>query len=78
MRRVREEEHDLRAQIDLKDAQIAELQEALEAVEGEVCSWLCPSQWRTEDGRPPHSVKCQALRTALARVGSNKTQKPQS
>ncbi len=41
---------------------------ALKAVAEDVCGLLCPSTWRTEDGRPPCHPKCQAIRAALEKA----------
>lgn len=45
------------------------LRDALKAVAEDVCSLNCPSQWHTEDGPPPHSDKCKAVRAALKQAG---------
>ena len=37
----------------------------LREVADDVCSFLCPSTWRTADGPPPHHPKCRAIRAAL-------------
>lgn len=37
----------------------------MRAVRDDVCGILCPSQWKTADGPPPHHPKCIALRAAL-------------
>lgn len=39
---------------------------ASDAVKDDVCSLLCPSVWRTVDGRPPHHPRCVELRTAIS------------
>jgi hypothetical protein len=41
---------------------------ALRDVAEDVCGMLCPSAWRTEDGRPPCHPKCQAIRAALEKA----------
>lgn len=42
------------------------LMKAADAVKEDVCGILCPSQWRTADGPPPHHPKCIELRAALS------------
>lgn len=41
------------------------LMKAADAVKDDVCGILCPSQWKTAEGRPPHHPKCAELRAAL-------------
>ena len=43
----------------------ARLREALESVAEDVCSYLCPSTWKTGH-KPPHSEKCRNLTAALS------------
>ena len=45
-----------------------ELYEALAAVAEDVCSLTCPSVWKTSEGPQPHSDKCKAARSALAKA----------
>ncbi len=44
-----------------------DLLEACEAVAGDVCSFLCPSKWRTEAGQA-HSAECVRLRAAIKKA----------
>ncbi len=34
----------------------------------DTCSLHCPSVWKTEQGRPPHSERCQAVEAAIEQV----------
>ncbi len=61
-RRLRESRQQADALADYAD----KLREALESGAEAVCSLLCPSTWRTDEGRPPHSKKCQQIQAALA------------
>ena len=45
-----------------------DMYEALESAAEHVCSFRCPSAWRTADGPPPHSPECQAITAALAKA----------
>lgn len=42
------------------------LRQALARAQTDVCSLNCPSTWRTADGPPPHSEKCQAISALLS------------
>ena len=46
------------------DDLIATLRQAHE----DTCSLHCPSVWKTADGRPPHSERCQAVEAAIGQV----------
>lgn len=48
-------------------ADAAALRHVLRLAQPDVCSLNCPSTWKTADGPPPHSAKCQAISAALER-----------
>lgn len=56
---------ELNTTIGYQDAMLAQLRQALVLVQADVCSLNCPSVWKTADGSPPHSAKCQAISAAL-------------
>jgi hypothetical protein len=61
------QENEQRTQIERAlRADAAALRAALLEAQVDVCSLNCPSVWKTADGPPPHSDKCQAINTALA------------
>jgi len=39
----------------------------LKSVQEDICGLLCPSTWKTSEGRPPCSPKCQAVKVAIRR-----------
>ena len=45
------------------------IRDALAVAQEEVCSNLCPSTWKTAEGRPPHSEKCQGITYMLGMSG---------
>jgi hypothetical protein len=45
---------------------------AAEAVKDDVCGVLCPSTWKTADGRPPCHPKCAEFRAALDQIKNTK------
>jgi hypothetical protein len=44
---------------------------ALQAAQEQVCSYCCPSTWRTADGPPPHSAVCNQIDAAVAKATGN-------
>lgn len=56
---------ELNTTIGYQDAMLAQLRSALALAQEDVCSLHCPSTWRTADGQPPHSERCQAISAVL-------------